>query len=447
MMHKYTPYLLLSLLLATFHATIGNVINHTGHVSVKGTPYTGTGQFKFAIVDENGSSLWNNDGSLGEEPVTAVSTQVKNGFYSVQLGDESSPGMTKLLPSVLDRDDPTYLRMWFGESNATVDRLGVDQRLGATPYALVAEVSRGTPALEIKITQALAEITQLKEQMATTEAKVVSLEGRITTTEAKVLSLEQRITTTESNVANLTNLPAGAIDPVLLAQLGYKTFSRRTLNGLIIEEADFKKGKFDRSIISAASLLNSDFSLAELSEAEIRDSNFTGANFENANLASTTISNTDMSGAKFVGASLVKADLNGSDLSGANLQSADLSKAQFTNVKLGSASFLGATLIKTTLRDIDLSGANLTNLDSSGADFSDSNLTNATVSGSLTGAKFSGADLTGAKFSGADLTGAKFSGADLTGANFSGAIGFDADAHTGTTFKNTILPDGSPRTD
>ena len=97
--------------------------------------------------------------------------------------------MTKLSPSVLDRDDPTYLRMWFGESNATVDRLGVDQRLGATPYALVAEVSRGTPALELKLTQALTEITLLKEQLA-----------------------------------NLTNLPAGAIDPVLLAQLGYKTF-------------------------------------------------------------------------------------------------------------------------------------------------------------------------------------------------------------------------------
>jgi hypothetical protein len=423
MMHKFTPHLLLALLLAAFHATIGNIINHTGHVSIKGTPYTGTGQFKFSIVDGNGNSLWNNDGSSGEEPAAAVSTQVKNGFYSVQLGDETTLGMTKLLPAVLDRDDPTYLRMWFGESNATVDRLGVDQRLGATPYALVAEVSRGTPALEIKLTQALAEITQLKEQMAAAEAKVVSLEGRITTT--------------ENNVANLTNLPAGAIDPVLLAQLGYKTFSKRALNGLIMEEANFKKGKFDRSIISSASLLKSDFSLAELSEAEIRDSNFTGANFENANLASITISNTDMSGAKFVGASLAKADLNGSDLSGANLQSADLSQAKFSNVKLGSASFLGASLIKTILRGIDLSEAELTNLDSSGADFSDGNLTNARVSGYLTGANFSGADLTGANFSGADLTGAKFSGAK----------GFDADAHTGTTFKNTVLPNGDTRTD
>jgi uncharacterized protein YjbI with pentapeptide repeats len=402
MMHKFTPHLLIALLLAAFHATIGNVINHTGHVSIKGTPYTGTGQFKFAIVDGNGSSLWNNDGSLGGEPAKAVTTQVTNGFYSVRLGDETTPDMTKLLPSVLDRDDPTYLRMWFGESNATLERLGVDQRLGATPYALVAEVSRGAPALELKITQALAEIALLKEQLA-----------------------------------NLTNLPAGAIDPVLLAQLGYKTFPQRALNGLILEEADFKKGKFDNSIISEASLPDSDFSLAELPEATISDSNFTGANFENANLASITISNTDMSGANFFGASLVKADLNGSDLSEANLQSADLSRAKFTNVKLESAFFRGASLFKTTLRGIDLSGADLTNLDSSGADFSDSNLTNATVSGYLTGANFSGAD----------LTGANFSGADLTGANFSGAKGFDAADHTGTTFKNTTLPDRSTRTD
>jgi len=399
MIHRYTPHLLLALLLTAFHATIGNVINHTGHVSMKGTPYTGTGQFKFSIVDGNGNSLWNNDGSSGEEPAAAVSTQVKNGFYSIQLGDETTPGMTKLSPSVLDRDDPTYLRMWFDEGSSTFVRLGIDQRLGATPYALVAEVSRGTPALELKLTQALAEIAQLKEQIAATEAKV----------------------------ANLTNLPAGAIDPVLLAQLGYKTFSRRTLNGLMMDDADFNKGKFDRSIISEATLPKSDFSLSELPEATIRDSNFTGANFAKANLASITISNTDISGATFTGASLAKADLNGSDLSGANLQSADLSQAQFSNVKLGSASFLAASLIKTTLRDIDLSGANLTNLDSSGADFSDSNLTNARVSGYLTGANFSGAD--------------------LTGANFSGAIGFDADAHTGTTFKNTILPDGSTRTD
>ncbi|MGA9383336.1 MAG: pentapeptide repeat-containing protein [Phormidium sp.] len=99
----------------------------------------------------------------------------------------------------------------------------------------------------------------------------------------------------------------------------------------------------------------------------------------------------------------------------------------------------------------DLSGENLNNLDLSNANLSGADLSNASLRNTmLAGANLSDASLRGANLTLAVLIGANLSGADLSYANltetnlfrakFTGTRGVD---FTGTTFKATIMPNGT----
>ena len=106
------------------------MINYQGMVSVSGTPYNGTGYFKFAIVDAGGTTTyWSNDGSSsgGDEPSTAVALAVDQGLFSVPLGDTSQANMTQALDENAFAESDTFLRVWFGQSAAgSFDQLTPD---------------------------------------------------------------------------------------------------------------------------------------------------------------------------------------------------------------------------------------------------------------------------------------------------------------------------------
>ncbi len=117
------------------------VVSYQGRVQVDGAPFTGTGYFKFAVVNAAGNiTYWSNDGtgSGGSEPTNAVQLSVSNGLFTVLLGD-TSLGMTQLTANVFSGYD-RYLRVWFraGPSGAFT-RLTPDTRIAAVPYALQAQ--------------------------------------------------------------------------------------------------------------------------------------------------------------------------------------------------------------------------------------------------------------------------------------------------------------------
>jgi len=61
-------------------AQVPNLVSHQGRVAVNGVNFNGSGQFKFALVNANGStSYWSNDGtsSAGSEPAAAVTLPVE----------------------------------------------------------------------------------------------------------------------------------------------------------------------------------------------------------------------------------------------------------------------------------------------------------------------------------------------------------------------------------
>jgi len=119
-------------------AQVPQMINYQGRVAV-GDPavnFDGTGEFKFALVNEDGSaSYWSNDGTSteGSEPTAAVSLTVTKGLYSVLLG----ANMTAI-PSSVFANSEVHLRVWFDDGSNGSQLLTPDQRIVAVGYAMVA---------------------------------------------------------------------------------------------------------------------------------------------------------------------------------------------------------------------------------------------------------------------------------------------------------------------
>jgi hypothetical protein len=121
------------------------VVSYQGQVIVSGVAYTGTGYFKFKIVDQPACTIvyWSNDGSgtSGDcsASTDAVSLGVSNGLFSVLLGDTTVTHMTALPASVFG-GTVRYLRVWFSSTGSAGSfvHLAPDRRIAAVPYALQA---------------------------------------------------------------------------------------------------------------------------------------------------------------------------------------------------------------------------------------------------------------------------------------------------------------------
>ena len=121
-------------------AQVPQLVNFQGRVAAGGVPFTGMGQFKFAMVSTNGSTTyWSNDGtsSGGSEPVACVTNTVTRGLYAVLLGDTTVANMTTISPSVFNNSD-VALRVWFNDGTNGFQQLTPDQRIAAVAYAVMA---------------------------------------------------------------------------------------------------------------------------------------------------------------------------------------------------------------------------------------------------------------------------------------------------------------------
>ncbi|HWB02359.1 MAG TPA: tail fiber domain-containing protein [Verrucomicrobiales bacterium] len=130
------------LLLTAFPATaVPALLNHQGRMAVNGVNFEGTGLFKFALVNTNGTTTyWSNDGTsaAGSQPLAAVSLPVAKGLYAVLLGDTSFANMSALSADLFDNDD-LRLRVWFNDGVTGFQQISPDHRLATAPYAMVAE--------------------------------------------------------------------------------------------------------------------------------------------------------------------------------------------------------------------------------------------------------------------------------------------------------------------
>src|SRR4051812_50120788 len=87
-------------------AQVPQLINYQGRVVVGTTNFNGAGQFKFALVNANGTqTFWSNDNTsvAGSQPTAAVTNNVPNGLYSGVLGDNTRPDIGGLAPGGFDK--------------------------------------------------------------------------------------------------------------------------------------------------------------------------------------------------------------------------------------------------------------------------------------------------------------------------------------------------------
>jgi hypothetical protein len=126
----------------TLHAQVPQLINYQGRVVVGTTNFNGTGFFRFALVNANGSTTyWSNDGtsSAGSQPMNAVSLTVSKGLYSVLLGDTSVANMTVSVPASVFNNSDVRLRVWFSDNTPNGSQLlSPDQRIASVGYAAMA---------------------------------------------------------------------------------------------------------------------------------------------------------------------------------------------------------------------------------------------------------------------------------------------------------------------
>ena len=108
-------------------AQVPQLLSYQGRVTVDGTNFDGTGQFKFALVNGTGSTTnWISG-------VSTISIPVAKGFYSVLLGEAG----TNPIPYTVFTNSDVRLRVWFNDGNG-LQKLSPDQRIAAVGYAVSA---------------------------------------------------------------------------------------------------------------------------------------------------------------------------------------------------------------------------------------------------------------------------------------------------------------------
>ena len=106
-------------------------LSFQGRVLVDGVPFTGTGAFRFALVEGNAASPVLHLDPPGGPSLGTVSLPVSKGLYSVRLGIDTIPVPSDLLQQSTD----LRLRVWFNDGSHGLQQLSPDQPLLAVPYA------------------------------------------------------------------------------------------------------------------------------------------------------------------------------------------------------------------------------------------------------------------------------------------------------------------------
>jgi hypothetical protein len=123
--------LLIALLAPLTAVTAAPTFNYQGRVAAHGTNFTGTGYFKFVLLDGSDNGLWSNDGTGGGgEPGWSVAVEVNNGLFNVELGQ----GMQEIPPLTLHQGG-LKLRTWFSSNGVTFEQLAPDVAMRPPSFA------------------------------------------------------------------------------------------------------------------------------------------------------------------------------------------------------------------------------------------------------------------------------------------------------------------------
>ncbi|MBI4325983.1 MAG: hypothetical protein HY674_12050 [Chloroflexi bacterium] len=122
------------------HAQVPGWFNVQGRLQVDSTLFDGTVEFKFALVNADGSqTYWRNTADANQDGQTdqAVSLLLSRGLYSLALGDTNLANMAPL-PADVFTNSALYLRIWLNDGTHGFEALAPDQRVTPAGYAMIA---------------------------------------------------------------------------------------------------------------------------------------------------------------------------------------------------------------------------------------------------------------------------------------------------------------------
>ena len=221
-------------------------LTYQGRVYLADAPFEGVGSFKFALLDEDGASVWSNDGSsvAGSEPAGGVALPVTRGSYAIRLGDESLSGMEPISAGVFDAE-ALFLRIWFKAGSNPFALLTPDRALGSVAFSIKAasadyatiagtvetlpeinatDITSGTMS-DARIGSDIARVSALTSQVAALQSQIDALAG------------QSGLTTSVSIVVASKD----ASDSALLAA-GYRRFSTLSSDGWANGSSDGQPG-------------------------------------------------------------------------------------------------------------------------------------------------------------------------------------------------------------
>jgi N-acetylneuraminic acid mutarotase len=170
------------------------LMTYHGHVLADGRPFEGDGQFKFAVVNQGGTTLWRNDGeSTNGEPAKSIEIKVVHGVFAVMLGDVSVTNMAALKPGLFDQEQ-IFIRTWFGEDNGSFVQLKPDSQVTSVGFAINALKAKTVDELPDGIVTETALGEGLREVIELNSAKTgitPNQETAIAANTAKIYVLEQ----------------------------------------------------------------------------------------------------------------------------------------------------------------------------------------------------------------------------------------------------------------
>ena len=138
-----------------------NPVPYSGKVSINGVNFEGSGEFAFSLEDQKGTTHWRN----GSKKDQAITVPVTKGRYTVLLGGQ---GMNILTPELFLDHEELYLKVRFDNGDGKgLRHLTPDQRITATPRALVADIAQ-TARVAYSIKAGAVTASEIKNNTITT---------------------------------------------------------------------------------------------------------------------------------------------------------------------------------------------------------------------------------------------------------------------------------------
>ncbi len=149
-----------------FAGAVPMMVNYQGLVNVEDLPYTGTGYFRFALVNSaDDAQYWSNDGL--NPPESDLTIEVAEGLFEVLIGD---PLLMNTLSLSVFQNDELFLKVWFRDDAGTVQLLAPNRRIVSTGFAIYASEAANSLTVDGMSGADLEESAEIDSDIAVHEA-------------------------------------------------------------------------------------------------------------------------------------------------------------------------------------------------------------------------------------------------------------------------------------